>query len=57
MNKLNYVLGCEDGSSNVEIIVWISVVMVIATVLFAFKDTIMGFLNAANAKVSNFKVN
>ena len=57
MNKLNYVLGCEDGSSNVEIIVWISVVMVIATVLFLFKDAIMKFINAATAKVGNFKVN
>ena len=56
MNKLNYVLGCEDGSSNVEIIVWISVVMVIATVLFAFKDKIMGFITAATNKVGNFKV-
>ena len=56
MNKLNYVLGCEDGSSNVEIIVWISVVMVIATVLFAFKDKIMGFITSATNKVGNFKV-
>lgn len=56
MNKLNYVLGCEDGSSNVEIIVWISVVMVIATVLFLFKDAIMKFINGATAKVGNFKV-
>ena len=55
MNKLNYVLGCEDGSSNVEIIVWISVVMVIAPVLFLFKDAIMNFITGATGEISNFQ--
>ena len=56
MNKLNYVLGCEDGSSNVEIIVWISVVMLLATVLFLFKDAIDNFITDATNKVNNFGV-
>ena len=56
INKLNYVLNCENGSSNVEIIVWISVVLVLASVLFIFRNTIANFIDAATGKVSNFQV-
>lgn len=57
MTKANYVLNGEDGSSNVEIIVWISVVLVIATALFVFKDHIVEFLNRASGQVNGLKVN
>ena len=45
LNIVNYVLNGEEGASNVEIIVWFSVVFVIATVLFLFKDSVIGFIN------------
>ena len=45
LNRVNYVLNGEEGASNVEIIVWFSVVFVIATVLFLFKDAVIGFIN------------
>lgn len=45
LNRVNYVLNGEEGASNVEIIVWFSVVFVIATVLFLFKDSVIRFIN------------
>ena len=48
-------LNGEAGSSNVEIIVWISVVLVIATVLFAFRDQITKFISGAGKEVGSFK--
>ena len=45
----------ETGASNVEIIVWISVVLVIATVLFLFRDQITGFITNAGKEVGSFK--
>lgn len=61
MNKLktrvNYVLNGEDGASNIEIVVWISVVLIIATALYFFKDQIVGFLNRASGRVNGLKVN
>ncbi len=56
MNKFNYVFSGEDGSSNVEIIIWISVVLVLATVLFLFRDAISGVIDKATKKVNNFRV-
>lgn len=55
MNRAKYVLEGEDGASNIEIIVWISVVLVIATVLFLFRDSITKFINKAIKKVDDFK--
>ena len=55
MNKVNYVLNGEDGASNVEIIVWFSVVFVIATVLFLFKDAVIGFINNIIGKIGALK--
>ena len=46
----------EAGASNVEIIVWISVVLVIATVLFAFRTQITGFVTKAGTEVGGLKV-
>lgn len=57
LEKMNYVVKGEEGASNVEIIVWISVVLVIATFLFAFKDSIGNFLGRASGTVNNLKVN
>lgn len=55
MNRAKYVLEGEDGASNIEIIVWISVVLVIATVLFLFRDSITKFINKAIKKVDDFE--
>ena len=57
VRKVMYVAEGEQGASNVEIIVWISVVLMIATVLFLFKDQIAGFLNRAGGTVNGLKVN
>lgn len=57
INRAKYVLQGEDGASNIEIIVWISVVLVIATALFLFRDSITAFLGKAKNSVDNFQVN
>jgi len=56
LNRAKYVLEGEDGASNVEIIVWISVVLVIATALFLFRDAISGFIGRAQGEVDNLQV-
>lgn len=56
LKKVQTALSGEDGASNVEIIVWISVVMVIATVLFAFRTQIVGFVTKAGGQVDSLKV-
>lgn len=52
INRVSYCLDGEDGASNVEIVVWISVVLIIATVLYLFKDAIIGFLERAINRVN-----
>lgn len=54
--RINYVLRGEEGASNVELIVWFSVVFVIATILFLFRDTINTFINKSVDRVNSFKV-
>ena len=56
LSRADFVLRGEDGASNVEIIVWISVVLVIATVLFAFRGQITAFITKAGAEVDALKV-
>lgn len=56
LNRAKFVLDGEDGASNVEIIVWISVVLVLATVLFLFRDTIEQFINNAIGRINEFEV-
>lgn len=51
-----YVLSGDNGASNLEIIVWFSVVLAIATILWLFRDAVIGFVNGAIAKVNNFKL-
>ena len=56
LERAKFVTEGEKGASNVEIVVWISVVLVIATILFLFRDAIKGFLNRATAKVNGLNV-
>lgn len=56
IKKAKYVMTGEEGSSNIEIIIWISVVLVIATVLIVFSGQIKGFLTKAGGKVDALKV-
>lgn len=54
MNLLNRAIAVtkgEDGASNLEFIVIASVTLVIASVLFLFRDKIMQFINNASGKV------
>ena len=56
MKRVKTALTGEEGASNVEIIVWISVVLMIATVLFVFKNQIVGFITNAGSSVDSLKV-
>jgi len=56
MNRANYVLKGEDGASNMEIIIWISIVLVIATALFLFRDAIIGFVDKAKGEVNDLEI-
>ena len=47
MNRIAYALKGEQGASNMEIIVWMSVVLVIAVALFILRDRISQFINNA----------
>lgn len=51
INRAKHVVGGEEGASNIEIIVWIVVVLVIAVALFAFRDQIGKFLSSATGSV------
>ena len=53
LNRAMTVTCGEDGASNLEFIVIASVTLVIATVLFIFRDQIMNFINSATAKVGS----
>ena len=57
IKRAKYALTGEDGASNVEIIVWISVVLVIATALFLFRDSIVDFISRARGQVDSLQVN
>lgn len=57
LNRVKHVLGNEEGASNIEIIVWISVVLTIATVLFLFRDSITTFITKAIGQVNKMDVN
>ena len=56
LNRAKFVCGGEEGASNMEIIVWISVVLVIATVLFTFRGQITSFLTRAGGQVDGLQV-
>lgn len=40
-NRIKYVMSNEEGASNVEIVVWISVILIIIGFFFIFKDNII----------------
>ena len=44
----------EEGMTTLEIVVLISVVLVIATVLFLFRDTITDFIRDAMERIGEF---
>lgn len=52
MERFNYVMSGEDGASNLEIIVWMAVVLVIAGFLFAFRSQISKFISNATGQVN-----
>lgn len=54
--RAKYVVGGEDGSLSLEQIILISVALVIATALFAFRGKITDFLGKAGKEVGNFQV-
>ena len=56
LDRAKYVVSGEEGASNVEIIVWISVVLVLATTLFLFRDSIKNFINKAINRIDSFEV-
>lgn len=51
MNRAKFVCGGEEGASNIEIVVWIGVVLVIAGLLFKFQGQISKFLNGSGKSV------
>lgn len=55
-NRIFSLLRDERGASNVEIIVWISVVLVISTTLFLFKDAIVRFIQKAIGAVDSLEI-
>jgi hypothetical protein len=55
VQRAKHVLKGENGASNIEIIIWISVVLVIATALFLFRGDIVNFLSNASGQVANLK--
>ena len=56
MTRVQDALKNKKGMTMVEIIVLISVILVIATVLYAFRGQITTFLNNAGGHVSNLSV-
>lgn len=51
VNRAKYVMSGEEGASNIELIVWFSVVLVIATTLFLFRDAVVNFIKKANTQI------
>lgn len=54
-NKAKHVLTGKEGASNIEIIVWMSVVAIIATALFLFKDSVVEFVGKMTDVVKGLK--
>lgn len=55
INRAKYVVTGEEGSI-VEWVVLISVVLVLSTVLFLFRDSIREFFERAMARINTFNV-
>ncbi len=54
-NRAKFVMTGEEGASNIEIIVWMSVVAIIATALFFFKDAVVAFVGNMTNVVKGLK--
>ncbi|AJD93463.1 hypothetical protein JMA_41460 (plasmid) [Jeotgalibacillus malaysiensis] len=52
MERAKFVCGGEEGASNVELIIWFSVVFILALALYAFGDDIQGFLSDSGDSVN-----
>ncbi len=55
--RFKYCVLNEEGASNLEIIVWMAVVLVIAGFLFAFRAQISNFINNATGQVKKMDDN
>ena len=55
--RFKYCMMNEEGASNLEIIVWMAVVLVIAGFLFAFRAQISAFINTATGQVEEMDSN
>lgn len=55
INRIKAAVSNETGASNLEIIVWMSVVLGIAAFLFAFRNQINKFLSSISNKVFNMQ--
>lgn len=53
INRAKYVMGGEDGASNLEAVVWIFIVLIITVALIVFGGKIKEFLTSASGEVSN----
>ena len=53
LERVEYVMTGEDAASNLEIIVWMSVVLVVAGFLFLFRNAIAGFISQATGRVGD----
>lgn len=47
-------LNDNSGASNLEIIVWFSVILVIATALFLFRDAVTDFISDTIDRIDDF---
>lgn len=52
IERAKHVTGGEEGMSNIELVVWIIVVLVIAIALFALRDNIRNFFNTSGNSVT-----
>lgn len=53
-NKARNIFISKEGASNIEIIVWVSVCLVIATALFLFREEIVTFVTNATNYIGTF---
>lgn len=56
LNRAKYVTQGEDGASTVELVVWFSVVLILGTVLYLFKDSIWDFIVRVIGRVDGLDV-
>ena len=57
IDRFNFCMSGEDGASNLEIIVWMAVVLVIAGFLFAFRAQVSDFISSATGQVKTMDTN